>query len=111
MESGDESDDASFPTSPRKRKTVFKCCNETCSTSGGMASHPDQQAPRMAMSRTFQTRGELTKHLREVHDETPFPCQGKGCLRVGGKGSFREKDLLKHVEDHHTPAELQSSAH
>jgi hypothetical protein len=110
MESGDESDETSFPASTRKRKTAFKCSHETCSMSGGMGSLPNQQSPRMAMSRTFQTRGELTRHLREDHDESPFPCQELGCSRVGGKGFFREKDLLKHVEDHHTSAEIQSSA-
>lgn len=106
MESGDDSDDTSSPASPRKRKTAFKCSHETCSTSGGMASLPHQQSPRMAMGRTFQTRSELTRHLREDHDESPFPCQELGCSRVGGKGFFREKDLLKHVEDHHTSAEI-----
>lgn len=74
--------------------------------SGGMGSLPNQQSPRMAMSRTFQTRGELTRHLREVHDESPFPCQERGCPRIGGKGFFREKDLLRHVEDHHTSSEI-----
>jgi hypothetical protein len=78
--------------------------------SGGMVSLPDQQSSRMAMRWTFQTRGELTKHLREVHDESPFPCQEKICSRVGGKGFFREKGLLKHVEDHHISAEFQPSA-
>ena len=110
MESGDESDDSSLAAPPMKRKTAFKCPRETCSTSGGMVSLPDQQSSRMATRRTFQTRGELTRHLREVHDESPFPCQERGCSRVGGKGFFREKDLLKHVEDHHISAEFQPSA-
>jgi hypothetical protein len=111
MESGDDSDDT-FPQKPlRQRKTTFKCMHETCSFSErifGMSPPPDQQLPR-TMNRTFQTQGELTKHLREVHDESPFPCEEIGCSRVGGRGFFRRKDLAKHVNDHHSTVDFQSS--
>jgi hypothetical protein len=110
MESGDESSsEAKSPQSSRKRKTTFKCPHETCSYTTGMSLQPDQQLPPVVMSRIFQTRGEFTRHLREVHDESIFPCVEIGCSRVGGKGFFRKKDLLKHVKDHHSSAEFQLS--
>lgn len=110
MESGDDSDEIQSPHSSRKRKTTFKCLYETCSYTTPMSSEPDQQMPTVVMSRTFQTRGEFTKHLREVHNESTFPCVEMGCSRVGRKGFFRKKDLLKHVKDHHSSAEFQPSA-
>lgn len=106
MESEDESEVAHSQQSPRKRKATFSCPHETCSHSSGMASLPDEPA----MHRTFLTRGEFTKHLREVHDESLFPCVEIGCCRIGGRGFFRKKDLLNHVKEHHTDAEFQPSA-
>jgi hypothetical protein len=44
---------------------------------------------------------DLTKHLREVHDESLNPCDFPGCGRVGKKGFFRKRDLLKHQKDYH----------
>jgi hypothetical protein len=49
----------------------------------------------------FKTRGELTKHVRKEHDETPFPCTKIGCKRVKGKGFFRKRDFLKHMKKEH----------
>jgi hypothetical protein len=109
IESGDESDEISSQTSPPKRKTTFKCPHEICSYSGTLGSHPNQQLPDAVMSRTFQTRGEFTKHLREVHDESTFPCVEIGCSRIGGRGFFRKKDLLKHVKDNHSTVNFQPS--
>jgi hypothetical protein len=106
IESVDESEVAHSQQSSRKRKTTFSCPHETCSHPSGMASLPDEPA----MHRTFLTRGEFTKHLREVHDESLFPCVEMGCCRIGGRGFFRKKDLLNHVKEHHTDAEFQPSA-
>jgi hypothetical protein len=110
MESGDDSEETESQQAPRKRKAAFKCPHETCSYTTRMSLEPDQQPPPVVMSRIFQTRGEFTKHLREVHDESIFSCVEIGCSRVGGKGFFRKKDLLKHVKDHHSSAEFQLSA-
>jgi hypothetical protein len=110
MESGTESDESQPQQPPRKRKTTFKCPHDTCSHSSGTSSGSDQSPSGVFSSRTFQTRGEFTKHLREVHNESIFPCPEIGCSRVGGKGFFREKDLLNHVKDHHSPAALEASA-
>lgn len=47
-------------------------------------------------TRPFAKQGDLTKHMKEVHDETPFPCTISGCDKVGAKGYVREKDFMKH---------------
>ncbi|CAG8971727.1 hypothetical protein HYALB_00007207 [Hymenoscyphus albidus] len=47
------------------------------------------------------SRSAYTKHMRDAHNETPYPCDIPGCLRVGRKGYFREKDLIKHRKDEH----------
>lgn len=52
-------------------------------------------------NRPFTSRSAYTKHMREAHNECPFPCDVVGCCRVGRKGYFREKDLLKHRKDEH----------
>jgi hypothetical protein len=54
----------------------------------------------------FASQAEYTKHIRDVHDESPFPCDIPDCKKVGGRGYFREKDLLKHRKDQHPEAPL-----
>ncbi|KAK7977365.1 hypothetical protein PG988_004855 [Apiospora saccharicola] len=51
--------------------------------------------------RPFATQGTFTKHLKEVHKQTPFPCDVESCDRVGAKGYVREKDLMKHYAAKH----------
>jgi hypothetical protein len=109
IESGNESDEDQFQTPPRKIKTILKCPHETCSYPNAMSPQSDQPLSS-GMSRTFQTRSEFTKHLREVHDESLFPCTEFGCTRVSGKGFFRKRDLVNHVKEHHSIADFQSSA-
>jgi hypothetical protein len=53
----------------------------------------------------FASRGEYTKHMRQEHDETPFPCSKAGCKRVNGKGFFRKRDLMKHLKREHDISE------
>ncbi len=99
IEPGDESEDQ-LQQSPRKKKKTFSCHHDTCSYRPGFPPQLDDAAydPRPL---TFPTRGELTRHLREVHDESLFPCLEIGCPRVGGKGYFRKRDLSNHAKDHH----------
>jgi len=49
----------------------------------------------------FKFTSDLTKHVREVHDESPFPCKVSGCEKIGGKGYFRKRALLDHQEQCH----------
>ncbi|RYP74511.1 hypothetical protein DL771_002985 [Monosporascus sp. 5C6A] len=55
-------------------------------------------------SKPFKSRGEYSKHMKEVHKETPFPCTVAECDRVGAKGYMREKDLIKHLSNKHPEA-------
>jgi len=50
---------------------------------------------------TLNSRSKLTKHLREAHNESPFPCPETGCHRVGSQGYFRKKDLIQHQKNQH----------
>ncbi|TVY60844.1 Zinc finger protein [Lachnellula suecica] len=49
----------------------------------------------------FQSRGAYTTHMRNEHNECPFPCDIQGCDRVGRRGYFREKDMIKHRREAH----------
>ncbi|KAI0137148.1 hypothetical protein BJ170DRAFT_678004 [Xylariales sp. AK1849] len=53
----------------------------------------------------FEKQAHLTKHLKEVHDETSFPCDVPGCNRVGAMGYVRERDLMKHRFAEHPEAD------
>lgn len=53
----------------------------------------------------FPSRGAFTKHMRQEHDETPFPCTKAGCKRINGKGFFRKRDLMKHMKREHEISE------
>lgn len=48
------------------------------------------------LQKPFPNQGAFSKHLKEVHNQTPFPCDFEGCDKVGAKGYVREKDLMKH---------------
>lgn len=54
----------------------------------------------------FNARREFTQHLRDAHDESPFPCDVQGCLKKGGKGFFRESDFNRHKKEHEQVALL-----
>lgn len=80
-----------------------------------ICSHPDcpqyrdesfNTLPRTSQAATkpFDSRAAYTKHLREEHNECTFPCDVQGCDRIGRRGYFREKDLIKHRRDLHPDA-------
>jgi hypothetical protein len=52
----------------------------------------------------FKTLAERTKHLKEVHDESKFPCPVPFCDKVGGQGYVRKGDLVKHIKAKHPKA-------
>lgn len=54
--------------------------------------------------RPFATQSAYTKHMREEHNECTFPCDVQGCNRVGRRGYFREKDMIKHRREAHPDA-------
>jgi hypothetical protein len=105
MESENHSEEDQFQPSPRKRNKTFKCPHGTCSYAPG-SSTKSGLAPPHRLIRTFPTQGGLMKHLREVHDESLFPCTETGCSRIGGKGFLRKTDLVEHAKDHHSTSDL-----
>ncbi|KAI0181783.1 hypothetical protein GGR52DRAFT_526260 [Hypoxylon sp. FL1284] len=56
----------------------------------------------------FTKRSDYSRHLKLVHNESPFPCLVNGCERNGGKGYMRKKDLMKHVAKQHPNAPSSS---
>ena len=55
-------------------------------------------------NKPFASQSAFTKHMRDEHNECTFPCDVAGCERVGRRGYFREKDLLKHRRTQHPDA-------
>jgi len=43
--------------------------------------------------------------MREEHNECAFPCDVERCDRVGRRGYFREKDMIKHRREAHPDAD------
>ncbi|KAI3558234.1 hypothetical protein CABS03_02604 [Colletotrichum abscissum] len=52
----------------------------------------------------FESQSEYTKHMKNAHDFTAFPCTVRGCSKTGAKGYAREKDLIKHRQKDHPEA-------
>jgi hypothetical protein len=91
------SSDSDDPQSSSSRKTALSCPHGDCSYHHDAAR--SSSSPNLR--RYFSTKRDFTKHLREVHDESLYPCGAPGCGRVGARGFFRERDLSKHQKDHH----------
>ncbi|KAK1850094.1 CROL alpha [Colletotrichum chrysophilum] len=61
-------------------------------------------AEEQRSTKPFSTQAEYTKHMKEAHDFTPFPCNVAGCIKTGKKGYSREKDLINHRKKEHPDA-------
>lgn len=103
------SDSTNMPSSPttrRPKKRVPSCPREGCEyhqkkkpmASGG---EEDDDGDDDA-GKAFATQMEFTRHMREVHNESLYPCTERSCDRLGGKGFFRKKDWVKHRRDCHS---------
>ncbi|KAK1986035.1 hypothetical protein LZ30DRAFT_706900 [Colletotrichum cereale] len=55
-------------------------------------------------TKPFASQSEYTKHMKTVHNFTPFPCTVPGCNKTGSKGYVREKDLVNHRKKEHPDA-------
>lgn len=63
--------------------------------------HVECQVKAIAVpQKAFESMKEYRTHLREVHDQTPFPCDWPGCDRKGRKGYSRERDFEAHKRTH-----------
>ena len=58
----------------------------------------------LAMIASFPTTTAYREHMRQVHNESPFPCGVPGCPKIAGKGYFRKTDMLKHRKKEHSEA-------
>ncbi|CAI0646806.1 unnamed protein product [Colletotrichum noveboracense] len=67
-------------------------------------SFRDLSAEEQRLTKPFSTQAEYTKHMKEAHDFTPFPCNVAGCIKTGKKGYSREKDLINHRKKEHSEA-------
>ncbi|KAJ0387364.1 hypothetical protein COL922a_002409 [Colletotrichum nupharicola] len=65
---------------------------------------PLDPAEEQRLTKPFSTQAEYTKHMKEAHDFTPFPCNVAGCIKTGKKGYSREKDLINHRKKEHSEA-------
>ncbi|KAH9893849.1 hypothetical protein F4778DRAFT_748717 [Xylariomycetidae sp. FL2044] len=91
------------------RRKVIKNFNPVCHIASCPYYRDDEfrSLPLDAQERDmpFSTQTEYTKHMREAHDWSPYPCTIPGCNRKGKDGYFNQKALLKHREDKHPDAE------
>ncbi|KAF4614363.1 hypothetical protein G7Y89_g15374 [Cudoniella acicularis] len=84
---------------PTRRQKVLYCPHIGCLYYHNLS--PIHRDGPQVLGKKFQTKSELTTHLRHAHDESLFPCTEANCSRVGGRGFFRKRDLLKHLKDFH----------
>jgi hypothetical protein len=62
--------------------------------------HPNEQDKE----KPFAKQSDYTKHMKDTHNETPFPCNVADCDRNGSRGYVSEKALIKHRKDKHPEA-------
>ncbi|KAG4430019.1 hypothetical protein IFR05_014502 [Cadophora sp. M221] len=92
-----ENDD---PSSSRLQYNFPICPHPTCPSHRNAAFKAQPQSEQKK-TRPFATQSAFTKHMRDIHNECTFPCDVASCERVGRRGYFREKDLLKHRREQH----------
>ncbi|KAK6825356.1 hypothetical protein PG987_012850 [Apiospora arundinis] len=79
------------------------CPHQGCDSFRGDSFHNLPWSEQLAQ-KPFPTQAAFTKHMKEVHRDTPFPCDVNGCDRVGSRGYIREKDFMKHRATKHPEA-------
>jgi len=82
-----------FPTCPRRDCPHYRD-----------ESFPKLPRSAQEQNKPFNSQAAYTKHMRDEHNQCTFPCDVAGCDRVGRRGYFREKDLLKHRKNQHPDA-------
>lgn len=63
-------------------------------------SHEYQEAYK-----PFAKQSDYTKHMKEVHYWSPYPCTAPYCDKKGKNGYFRRQGLQKHRDEQHPEAE------
>lgn len=67
-------------------RSLKACCIEGC--------------PR-SQKGSFTRKADYTNHIKKEHDISPFFCEEQACDRVGGKGFFQKRALMKHLRKVH----------
>ncbi|PQE15913.1 AMP-binding enzyme protein [Rutstroemia sp. NJR-2017a BVV2] len=86
---------------PSRLKFVFPTCTHLDCPQYRPAAFQKLSRSIKEARKPFKSQSEYTKHMREEHNECAFPCDILGCTRVGRKGYFREKDLIRHRRKEH----------
>lgn len=69
------------------------------------AGFRDQSLAWQDENKPFAKQADYTKHMRDVHEWSPYPCDVPSCDKKYRKGYFSQKALLKHRRDQHPEAE------
>ena len=80
----------------KKRSTARWCPHEDCPYSADQA----QQNSTDDSTLCFKSSRDYACHMREVHKESLYFCQERGC-GLRGKGYLRERDLARHMQRDH----------
>ncbi|KAK7923538.1 hypothetical protein PG985_007609 [Apiospora marii] len=69
------------------------------------ASFRDQTLAFQDQNKPFAKQADYTKHMRDVHEWSPYPCTVPACEKRDKKGYFSQKSLQKHLDEHHPEAD------
>lgn len=90
------------PESSQGWRLVYACSHDDCRDY--RPESPKEESLREDFGYPFKTLAARTKHLKEVHNESKFPCPVPLCEKVGGQGYERKSDLVKHINAKHPKA-------
>ncbi|KAN0099238.1 hypothetical protein V8E51_013013 [Hyaloscypha variabilis] len=83
------------------KASSLSCPHEDCMYHQGAMSTQTPSSNARNAHVSLRSQKDFTKHMRDVHDESRYPCDVLGCDRVRGRGFCRKRDLVKHQEDYH----------
>ncbi|KAI1313206.1 hypothetical protein F5Y03DRAFT_338402 [Xylaria venustula] len=56
---------------------------------------------RQEKNRPFDKQSDYTRHMKQEHDWSPYPCKVLGCSKTDGKGFFSFTAFEKHYKEKH----------
>ncbi|KAK8875067.1 CROL alpha [Apiospora arundinis] len=68
------------------------------------AGFRDQPLAWQEENKPFAKQADYTKHMRDAHEWSPYPCDVPSCDKKDKKGYFSQKALLKHRQEQHPEA-------
>lgn len=99
---------STYDIGPTSAAFFLYCPHQDCSLFRAPKDNNERNVIRR--EHLFKSRSDYTTHLRKEHDDSSFPCNIRGCKRIGGKVYFRKRDLLKHLAKEHPDPESQAAA-